>query len=45
MIKLFIILLIKFIWFAHPTLPALDTQPIVERVLGSGEKPSEGEPR
>ncbi|MCF5172972.1 cytochrome oxidase putative small subunit CydP [Pseudomonas [fluorescens] ATCC 17400] len=44
-IKLFVILLIKFIWFAQPTLPALDTQPIVERVLGSGEKPSEGEPR
>ncbi|WP_341870547.1 hypothetical protein [Pseudomonas morbosilactucae] len=45
MIKLFVILLIKFTWFAQPTLPALDTQPIVEHVLGSGEKPSEGEPR
>ena len=44
-IKLLVLLLIKFIWFAQPTVPGLDPQPIVEHVLGSGEKPSEGEPR
>jgi hypothetical protein len=44
-IKLFVLLLIKFIWFPPPTVPGLDPQRIVEHVLGSGEKPSEGEPR
>lgn len=37
-IKLFVLLLIKFIWFAQSTVSDLDPQPIVEHVLGSGEK-------
>jgi hypothetical protein len=44
-IKLLILFLIKFLWFANPTTPEFDTQHIVEHVLSAGEKPYEGEPR